>query len=159
MLKYVLVAAALLVSGSAFAFDDPMFWTPVPQPGAKVITPAPIPVPTSAPKPAPTPNSLGQLSGTLYAYTFTFSGLGSCTPTNCPAWSPQNVPGLVIGDIVLWMAQQNPNTGVWTSNTMNECQPLVIAANALACNPNFGGPSWQQKVIVLRPTAPIAPGW
>ena len=159
MLKYLLVAAALLVSGSAFAFDDPMFWTPGPQPGAKVTTPAPIPVPAPAPKPTPTPNSLGQLSGTLYAYKFT-------APANCQksadGFVQAPVPGIVPGDIVLWaIAPVTQSLGTVQGGYLPAIQSYSNIVEIAWCMPStasgYVAQNWQ--VIVLRPTAPIAPGW
>jgi hypothetical protein len=146
VLKSLLVAAALLVSGSAFAQTLLCEWQ-------GNCPPAPVPTPT------PTPNSLGLLNGTLYAYKFT-------APVNCPKGPDGNtqvpVPGIVSGDIVLWAiapvvqvigsVQGGYLPAIQTNNNIVEiawCMPSTA--------PGYVPQNWQ--VIVLRPTAPIAPGW
>ncbi len=132
VLKSLLVAVALLVSGSAFA------------------------------QTATNPNSLGALSGSFYAFKFTFIGGvngGPCPSNGCPAYSYQNVPGLVAGDIVIWEGTLNQALGATVTN-LSTCLPFVAAANSLSCvTEPQGNPTWIQKIIVFRPTAPIAPGW
>ena len=132
VLKSLLVAAALLVSGSAFA------------------------------QTATNPNSLGALSGSFYAFKFNFIGGvngGACPANGCPSYSYQNVPGLMAGDIVIWEGTYNVALGATMTNTTT-CLPFISSANALTCvTEPQNTPSWVEKIVVFRPTAPIAPGW
>ncbi len=147
MLKSLLVALSFLVS-PAFAEEGFREWH-------EHRTPAPAPVPVSA----PTPNSLGQLNGTLYAYKFT-------APADCPkgadGFVQASVPGIVPGDIVLWaIAPVAVAVGTVQGGYLPAIQSYSNIVEIAWCMPStasgYVAQNWQ--IIVLRPTAPIAPGW